>query len=136
MRPLPYGNLRGAIVLCIDNDRSIIDGMSTLLAGWQCPVIAALDSAHAIEQLRTAQITPDIIVSDFHLDRENGLEAIQEIAAVCRADIPAIIITADGASEVRQAVEAAGHAFLQKPLKPAALRALISQMIVQKRAAE
>jgi Na+/proline symporter/signal transduction histidine kinase/CheY-like chemotaxis protein len=136
MRPLPYGNLRGAIVLCIDNDRSIIDGMSTLLAGWQCPVIAALDSTQAIEQLRTAQITPDIIVSDFHLDRENGLEAIEAVAEACHAGIPGIIITADGASEVRQAVEAAGHAFLQKPLKPAALRALISQMIVQKRAAE
>ncbi len=136
MRPAPYGNLRGAVVLCLDNDRSIIDGMSTLLANWHCPVITALDSAQAIEKLQAAQITPDIIVSDFHLDRENGLEAIQDIAAACRADIPAVVVTADGAHEVRQAVIAAGHAFLQKPIKPAALRALISQMIIRSRAAE
>jgi CheY-like chemotaxis protein len=136
MRPAPYGNLRGAIVLCLDNDHSIIDGMRTLLANWHCPVITALDSAQAIEKLQAAQITPDIIVSDFHLDRENGLEAIQDIAAACRADIPAVVVTADGAHEVRQAVISAGHAFLQKPIKPAALRALISQMIIRSRAAE
>jgi Na+/proline symporter/signal transduction histidine kinase len=136
MRPVPYGNLRGAIVLCLDNDRAIIDAMSTLLSGWQCPVIAAVDSADAIEQLRGARITPDIVISDYHLDRETGLGAIQEITAACRADIPAIIITADGAQEVRQAVSAAGYAFLQKPIKPAALRALISQMIIQRHAAE
>jgi CheY-like chemotaxis protein len=136
LRPMPYGNLRGAIVLCLDNDRSIIDGMSTLLAGWHCPVVTALDSVSAIEQLQAAKVTPDIIVSDYHLDRENGLEAVRDIAAACRADIPAIIVTADGASEVRQAVLAAGHAFLPKPIKPAALRALISQRIMQRRAAE
>ena len=136
MRPLPYGNLRGAIVLCLDNDRSIIDGMSTLLANWQCPVITALDSAQAIEKLEASKIVPDIIISDYHLDRENGLEAIQDICAACHAPIPAIIVTADGAQEIRHSVLLAGHAFLPKPLKPAALRALISQMIVQRRAAE
>ncbi len=136
MRPTPYGNLRGAIVLCLDNDRSIVDGMSTLLAGWHCPVITALDSASAVEQLKAAKITPDIIVSDFHLDRENGLEAINDVRIACCADIPAIIITADGSAETRQSVSASGFAFLQKPIKPAALRALITQMVVQRRAAE
>ena len=136
MRPLPYGNLRGAIVLCLDNDSSIVDGMRTLLANWHCPVVTASDSAAAIEQLQAARIKPDIIVSDFHLDHANGLEAIQDITAACRSNIPAIIITADGAHEVRKAVSDAGHAYLQKPVKPAALRALISQMIIQRRAAE
>ncbi len=136
MRPLPSGNLRGAMILCLDNDRSVVDGMRTLLAGWHCPVVTALDSASAIQKLQGAGVTPDIIVSDFHLDRETGIEAIQDIAAACRTIVPGIIVTADAASEVRQAVLAAGYAFLQKPVKPAALRALISQMIVQRRAAE
>ncbi|MGA7328862.1 MAG: PAS domain-containing hybrid sensor histidine kinase/response regulator [Rhodomicrobium sp.] len=136
IRPAPYGNLRGAIVLCLDNDRSITDGMSTLLAGWQCPVITAVDSASAIDQLEANRVTPDIVISDYHLDRQNGLEAIGDISAACRASIPGIIITADGAPEVRNAVIASGYAFLQKPMKPAALRALMSQMIMQRRAAE
>jgi CheY-like chemotaxis protein len=136
MRPAAYGHLRGAIVLCLDNDRSIIDGMQTLLSGWHCPAITALDSADALEKLQSSKVTPDIIVSDFHLDRENGLEAIAAVSAACRADIPSIIITADGSPDVRASVISAGSAFLQKPIKPAALRALMSQMIIRRHAAE
>jgi len=135
-RPLSYGDLRGAIVLCVDNERTIIDGMKTLLSSWQCPVIAAMDSEEAIEQLKAARITPDIIISDYHLDREDGCEAMRAIAAMCNADIPGIIATADGSNEVRAKVVAEGYAFLQKPIKPAALRALISSLIVQRQAAE
>jgi Na+/proline symporter/signal transduction histidine kinase/CheY-like chemotaxis protein len=135
-RPVSYGDLRGAIVLCVDNDRTILDGMKTLLSSWQCPVIAAMDSASGIEQLKAARVTPDIIISDYHLDREDGCEAIRLIEAACNADIPGIIATADGSHDVRNNVVAAGHAFLQKPIKPAALRALISSLIVQRQAAE
>ena len=135
-RPVSYGDLRGAIVLCVDNERSILDGMKTLLSSWQCPVITALDSMEAIEQLKTARVTPDVIISDYHLDREDGCEAIRAISAACNADIPGIIATADPSHEVRAKVMAAGYAFLQKPIKPAALRALISSLIIQHQAAE
>ena len=135
-RPVSYGDLRGAIVLCVDNDRSIIDGMKALLSSWQCPVIAAMDSAEAVEQVKAARVTPDIIISDYHLDREDGCEAIRAITAACNADIPGIIATADNSQEVRTQVLEAGHAFLQKPIKPAALRALISSLIIQRQAAE
>lgn len=135
-RPVSYGDLRGAIVLCVDNDRTILDGMKALLSSWQCPVIAAMDSEEAIEQLKAARVTPDIIISDYHLDREDGCEAIRAIAAACNADIPGIIATADGSYDARTKAVAAGYAFLQKPIKPAALRALISSLIVQRQAAE
>jgi Na+/proline symporter/nitrogen-specific signal transduction histidine kinase len=135
-RPAPYGDLRGALVLCIDNDRNIMDGMKSLLSGWQCTVIAAADSKQAIEQLKASRAMPDVIVSDYHLDSEDGCKAIRAVAGACGAHIPAIIVTADGSYEVRARVREAGHSFLQKPVKPAALRALISSMIMQRRAAE
>ena len=135
-RSVSYGDLRGAIVLCVDNDKTIIDGMKTLLSSWQCPVIAAMDSEEAIEQLKVAHIMPDIIISDFHLDREDGCEAIRAIATACNADIPGIIATADGSYDVRAKAISEGYSFLQKPIKPAALRALISSLIVHRQAAE
>jgi CheY-like chemotaxis protein len=70
------------------------------------------------------------------LDQENGCDAIRAIAAACNAGIPGIIATADGSAEVRADAIAGGYAFLQKPIKPAALRALISSLIVQRPAAE
>ena len=136
LRAVSYGDLRGAIVLCVDNDRTIMDGMKTLLSSWQCPVITAMDSTEAVEQLKMARVTPDIVISDYHLDREDGCEAIRAISLACNADIPGIIATADGSQEVRSKVLSEGHAFLQKPIKPAALRALISSLIVQRQAAE
>ncbi len=135
-RPVPYGDFRGVIVLCIDNDRSIIDGMSSLLTGWHCPVITAVDSADALERVGADKIVPDIIISDYHLECENGLEATAKITAACKMPIPGIIITADRSPAVTADISAAGFALLQKPVKPAALRALISQMIARQQAAE
>ncbi len=36
-RPVSYGDLRGAIVLCIDNDRTIIDGMKRIAVQLAVP---------------------------------------------------------------------------------------------------
>ncbi len=135
-RPVSYGDLRGAIVLCIDNDRTILDGMKALLSNWQCPVIAAMDSSDAIEQIKAAKVTPDVIISDYHLDHESGCEAICAVGTACNINVPGVIVTADGSNEVRTQVSEAGCAFLQKPVKPAALRALISSLIIQRHAAE
>eukprot|EP01034_Spumella_vulgaris_P007952 gene7952-10132_t len=43
--------------------------------------------------------------------------------------VPAIVLTADPTEAARNAASAAGHARLPKPVKPAALRALMSRTI-------
>jgi CheY-like chemotaxis protein len=68
---------------------------------------------------------------DYHLDRGNGLEVIAALRARCGADMPAVLITADRDAQVRDAARAAGVSVLHKPLKPAALRALIGQWRMQ-----
>lgn len=136
VRPLVYGDIRGAVVICLDNERSILDGMRSLLTGWQCLVLTAVDSDDAIQQILAANITPDILISDYHLEKENGIEAIQNIEGACKANIPAMIITADRSPGVRAKCASSGLAVLQKPVKPAALRALIAQMIMKRHAAE
>ena len=51
-------------------------------------------------------------------------------------DLPAILITADRSVHVREEARAAGVHVLNKPIKPASLRALITQWRVQRVAAE
>ncbi len=46
-----------------------------------------------------------------------------------------IVITADHSAEVQRAVRARGYALLRKPLKAAALRALMYQLTRQRAAA-
>ena len=127
--------LSGITVLCIDNELAILDGMETLLAGWGCRVLKAADLEAAITLVAEARITPDGLLVDYHLDRGNGIAAITELRRRFGADLTAILITADRSPRVREDARANGIQLLNKPLKPAALRALLTQWRMQRLAA-
>ena len=127
--------LAGISVLCIDNDLSILDGMETLLGGWGCRVLKAPDLEAAVAAVTQAKVTPDGLLVDYHLDDGNGIDAIAELRRRFGTDLTAILITADRSPRVRE--DARGNAIqvLNKPIKPAALRALLTQWRVQRVAA-
>ena len=60
--------------------------------------------------------------------RQHRHGAVAALRAASRTQIPAIIITADHSAEVQREVRLKGHALLRKPLKAAALRALMHQL--------
>jgi CheY-like chemotaxis protein/anti-sigma regulatory factor (Ser/Thr protein kinase) len=124
----PIGRLSGLRVVCIDNEPTVLQGMQALLGGWGCSVITARGSDDALEQLRKAIQPPDIILADYHLDDGTGTGAIAALRAASQVQVPAIIITADHSAEVLREVRLKGHALLRKPLKAAALRALMHQL--------
>ena len=134
-RELDRVKLNGITVLCIDNDLAILDGMETLLGGWGCRVLKAPDLKAAIESVAEAQTSPDGLLVDYHLDDGNGIEAIAELRRRFGADLGAILITADRSPHVRQDARVNGVQLLNKPLKPAALRALLTQWRMQRVAA-
>jgi len=128
------GQLVGTTALCIDNEPSVLDGMETLLRGWGCEVIKAPDLELALEAVAESPTVPNGLLVDYHLDRGNGIEAIAALRARC-GDLPAILITADRSPAVRERARAEGIQLLNKPLKPAALRALLAQWRVLRVAA-
>jgi signal transduction histidine kinase len=141
-RPTMLAPLAGLSVLAIDNEPAIIDGMKLLLGGWGCHVAVAQGRAQALEALGRKR--PDIILADYHLDEgDNGLDVIE---ALRNADhrrrgpqggtLPAVLLTADRGPVVRDAAALADVHILNKPLKPAALRALLAQLRVTRLAAE
>lgn len=69
---------------------------------------------------------PDVIVADYHLLNENGLDMIGFARETFQTEIPAILLTADRSKEVRQRAEDENVTVLHKPLRPAALRSLLS----------
>ncbi|MEA3027922.1 MAG: hypothetical protein QOF91_3207, partial [Alphaproteobacteria bacterium] len=129
------GRLLGISVLCIDNEPKVLDGMDALLGGWGCRVLKAPDLATAIGAITELQAAPNGLLVDYHLDRGNGLDAIVELRRRFGADLPAILITADRSPHVRDTARAQDVQVLSKPLKPAALRALMAQWQVQRVAA-
>jgi CheY-like chemotaxis protein/anti-sigma regulatory factor (Ser/Thr protein kinase) len=127
--------LMGTIVLCIDNEPQILDGMQALLGGWGCRVLQAPDLPTAIAAVAEAQVSPNGLLVDYHLDKGNGVEAIAELRRRFGADLPAILITADHSPKLRDTARAGGIQVLNKPIKPAALRALMARWRAHRAAA-
>lgn len=123
--------MSGTTIVCIENDPAILDGMKTLLMGWDARVIAALEPSAAIEAVANTEERVTGLLVDYHLDRGNGIGAIRDIRHRFGANIPAILITADRSPHVREAARAYGITVLNKPVKPATLRALLSQWRTQ-----
>ena len=106
--------------------RTLCERMETLLRGWGCGVIKAPDAPLALAAIEESRLTPNGLLVDYHLDQGNGIEAIKALRRAC-GDLPAILITADRTAAVREEARAEGIQVLNKPLKPAALRALLAQ---------
>jgi CheY-like chemotaxis protein len=121
------GRLAGMAVLCIDNEPKILDGMQALLGGWGCRVFKGADVESALAELAETKAVPSGLLVDYHLDEGNGIDAISELRWRFGADMPAILITADRSPLVREEARARDIQVLNKPVKPAALRALLAQ---------
>ena len=123
------------VVLCIDNEPKILDGMATLLGGWGCHVLKAADLKAALATLSETNTLPSGVLVDYHLDSGNGIEAISALRWRFGNELPAILITADRSVAVREEARARDIQVLAKPLKPAALRALMAQWRLTRMAA-
>ena len=71
---------------------------------------------------------PDIILADYHLDGETGLDPIRKLRARFGEAIPAVLVTADRSNEVRAAADLIDVPVINKPLKPAVLRSLMTRL--------
>ncbi|TMI98435.1 MAG: hybrid sensor histidine kinase/response regulator [Alphaproteobacteria bacterium] len=127
--------LADMLVLCIDNEPKILDGMAMLLGGWGCRVLKAPDLKSALAAMSEAKAVPSGMLVDYHLDGGNGIDAIAALRWRFGGELPAILITADRSPSVREEARTRDVQVLNKPLKPAALRALIAQWRVARMAA-
>jgi Na+/proline symporter/signal transduction histidine kinase/CheY-like chemotaxis protein len=128
--------LTGLVVLAIDNEPRVLDGLRVLLEKWGCQVVGAAGVIDSIAAVRLNGLRPDVIVADYHLDDGDGIQAIDALREAGRDDTPAILVTADRSPEVREKAAEAGVAVLNKPLRPAALRALLMRCKTARLAAE
>ena len=115
----------GTRVLVIDNEQTILDGMDSLLKGWECTVETGL----SITDVDASMVSPDLIIIDYHLDdAQNGIDGIAALRKKLGSAILGIVITADRTEGIKAAVEKAGLYIMNKPVRPAKLRALIGHI--------
>jgi signal transduction histidine kinase len=119
--------LNGAQVLCIDNEDSILIGMNSLLTRWGCQVWTARNRDECLKLLDEG-VRPHLALVDYHLDHgDTGTELMAWLRTRLGEPVPGVVISADGRPETVALVHAAGLDYLPKPVKPAALRALLSR---------
>jgi len=87
-------------------------------------VLKARNGAEAT--MLCSQSGVDIILADYHLgDGVDGIELLRRLCRPRRPTLSAALISADHDADLMLAARNAGFPLLHKPLRPAALRALL-----------
>ena len=102
--------------------------MHSLLGKWHHNVITATSLAEA-KASTSASNAPDVILADYHLENEDsGIEVVQTLFKYWGKTVPCIVISADQTEQVKAESKGLGFLFMQKPIKPLALRAALSRI--------
>jgi signal transduction histidine kinase len=120
----------GAHVLCIDNEPAVLGGMDAMLSSWGCVVTAVRDGETAVRKFRESGQVPDLVLVDYHLDSDvDGTAVFDDMRDIWGRDVPGIVITADHTQQAKEDAMKRGLQLLPKPVKPAALRALMGRLL-------
>jgi signal transduction histidine kinase/CheY-like chemotaxis protein len=125
-----FDPLSGKLIVIIDDDELVLDGMRGVLQGWGCRVRASTSADAALAALADIPRPPDLIISDYQLKNgSTGIEAIEGLRHAFGAGIPAFLVSGDTAPERLRDASASGYQLLHKPVSPMTLRALVSRLL-------
>lgn len=112
-----------ARVLIVDDDEVYLDGMKELLeeAGYEVFLASTFEEG----RLKLRDRAPDLLIIDVRLGAFNGLQLI----STGQVRIPAIVVTGFDDNVLRADAGGFGASYVVKPIKPAALLALIQQKL-------
>jgi signal transduction histidine kinase/CheY-like chemotaxis protein len=128
--------LAGRLIVVVEDDPAVRQGLEVLLRGWGAAV-ESFASAAAATAWATAsdpeQVRPALVIADYSLEPgETGVAAIGSLRARFGPGLPAIVVT--GSNMTGHDKEALEHDFhlLVKPVLPNKLRAMIAFKLATK----
>ncbi|MGH7419592.1 MAG: response regulator, partial [Candidatus Rokuibacteriota bacterium] len=96
---------------------------------WGCRVVVADSSAAALRGLAAQRAIPEAIVADYRLAAgETGLDAIKQIRAFARWEVPAVVVSGEDSFQSLDA-RSTLLPWLMKPVRPARLRAVLMEIL-------
>ncbi len=114
-------------ILIVEDEENARKGYEALLRKWDYSVLGVGSSEEAIAKF--PEFHPGVILADVELPGMNGLDLLAHLAEEIR-EIPVIIITGRGSDErIVQAIDAGAFWYIEKPLKPPVLKALLDRAL-------
>jgi signal transduction histidine kinase/CheY-like chemotaxis protein len=116
-------------ILVIDDERTILEGLTVVLTNWGAEVMAAQTRAEALALADEWDEPPDVVVSDLLLQGgDNGLDVIAALERHPRGIGPGtarLLVTGETKPDRLREVASAGITVLYKPVSPRVLRQAI-----------
>jgi len=114
-------------ILIVEDEENARKGYEALLRKWNYAVLGVGSGEDALAKFAAFQ--PGVILADVELPGMNGLELVGRLGDEIRR-IPVIVITGRGSEErITQAIEAGAFWYIEKPLKPPVLKALLDRAL-------
>jgi DNA-binding NtrC family response regulator len=114
-------------ILIAEDDRATREGWSELLGSWGYEVEVTEDGQQALEAALRRR--PQIILADLKMARKDGLTLLRETR---EAGIDVAVVMISGEGDIPDAVSAiklGAYEYLQKPIDPAYLKALLRNIM-------
>jgi PAS domain S-box-containing protein len=130
--PAPPPSLSsGLSILCIDDAEDNLAALRSLLERWGHRVAIAGDPEQAL--LALGEQVPDLLLVDLQLGAAlDGFALIAILRREAPRPLPAALVTAERGEAVLQRAHELGYPVLNKPVAPAALRALVDAVAARR----
>ena len=126
MENINLGNPGEKLILIVDDDDSVRELLDFVVRKEGFKVQKAVDGEDALAKARS--LHPDLMLLDLMLPKFGGFEILRELQGDDTSDIPIVIITGrytDRSTSEMIKQEPNVKDFLEKPVKPAVLTALL-----------
>jgi signal transduction histidine kinase len=128
--PASRADLSGRLVVVIDDETAIVEGMRVLLSGWGVEVIGSETGEDVVQAVHAKERMPDLIIADYRLaGGVVGTDVIGRLRRELDPEIPAILVTGSTGPERVSEADVKGYDLLLKPVNPEALRKTISRKL-------
>lgn len=124
------GEFVGTPVILVEDDDILRQTMTQLLQRWGIDVHAAAEEAEAIRLIESG-VSPRLIVADYNLKTQMGVDVVDRLRKAIGAKVPAMIVTADAEPRVIESIRAAELPVLIKPVSPPRLRVLMHNLLFE-----
>lgn len=112
----------------VDDDAFLREAFAILFEDFGFDIVIAASSSEAIEMLDPRR-PPDVLVVDYRLVGETGVDAARRIRTLYGREVPGILLTGDIGRGVEQCAAEAHLMLMHKPINTAILEAALTEAI-------